>query len=206
MRLVLDHIAVAAVDLDAGVAHVRDALGITVPPGGSHPLMGTHNHLARLGENEFLEVLAADPDAAPGRPRWFDLDRLGDAAPHLATWVVRCDDLDAALARLPPECGPAVDVTRGDLAWRLSVPEDGSMPWGGMFPTIIEWPMRPLPATRMADVGCTLEGLTVRHPEADRIEALLGAALDDPRVRFEPGEAVGLEATVRTPDGVRRLR
>ena len=206
MKLAFDHLAVAAADLHAGAAHVREALGVDVPPGGRHPLMATHNRLARLGEDEFLEIIVVDPDATPGRSRWFALDRFGDAPPRLATWVVRTDDLDAALARLPPACGPAVEVTRGDLAWRLSVPEDGSMAFGGMFPTIIDWPVRPLPATRMAEVGIALESLVVRHPEAARIESLIGEALGDPRVRFEAGEAIGLEATIDTPTGTRRLR
>ena len=206
MSLALDHLAVAAADLDAGSAHVRDALGIEMPPGGRHPLMATHNRLARLGDDEFLEVIAVDPNATPARPRWFGLDRFGDAPPRLGTWIVRTDDIDATLARLPGECGPAVEVTRGDLGWRLSVPDDGSMPFGGMFPAIIEWPARPLPATRMTGIGCALEALVVRHPEADRIEALLGDALADPRVRFEAGGPVGLEATIATPDGPRRLR
>ena len=206
MKLALDHLAVAAADLDAGAEHVREALGIELPPGGRHPLMATHNRLARLGTDEFLEIIAVDPDATPSRPRWFALDRFGDAAPRLATWIVRTDDIDAALARLPDACGPAVEVTRGDLAWRLSVPEDGSLAFDGMLPTIIEWPTRPLPATRMADVGCALESLVVRHPEATRIEALIGDALGDPRVRFEASDAIGLEATVATPTGARRLR
>ncbi|TWA91006.1 glyoxalase-like protein [Bradyrhizobium stylosanthis] len=67
----LDHITVAANDLAEGVAYVEDALGIAPPAGGAHPLMGTHNHLLRLSETSFLEVIAPDPSApAPTRPRW----------------------------------------------------------------------------------------------------------------------------------------
>ena len=37
--------------------------------------MSTHNHLMRLGNSAFLEVISIDPDApAPARTRWFDLD------------------------------------------------------------------------------------------------------------------------------------
>ena len=205
VQLAFDHLAVAAADLDAGAAHVRAALGIEVPSGGRHPLMATHNRLARLGDEEFLEIISIDPEASAGRARWFALDRFGDAPPRLATWLVRSDDLDAALARLPPVCGRPVEVTRGELAWRIAVPDDGSMPFDGMFPTLIEWPMRPLPATRMADVGCALERLEVRHPDAERIEALIGDALDDPRLRFVRGERIGLDATIATPHGSRRL-
>ena len=63
-----------------------------MPAGGAHPLMGTHNHLLRLGETLFLEVIAPDPAAGPSlRPRWFALDdpRVRaelTASPRLTTW------------------------------------------------------------------------------------------------------------------------
>jgi hypothetical protein len=47
--LYLDHLTVAALTVDEGVDHVRRSLGVVMPPGGAHPLMGTHNHLMRLG-------------------------------------------------------------------------------------------------------------------------------------------------------------
>jgi len=58
--LYLDHLTVAALSLDEGVAHVRRALGVEIPPGGAHPIMGTHNHLMQLGNSVFLEVIAPD--------------------------------------------------------------------------------------------------------------------------------------------------
>jgi len=205
MNLAFDHLAVTAASLAAGHAHVRDALGIAMPPGWRHPLMATHNRLARLGEDEFLEVIAVDPEARPQRPRWFGLDHHADAPPRLGTWILRTDDLASTLARMPPECGPPVHLTRGELSWQLSVPDDGSMPFDGVFPTLIEWPMRPLPATRMAEVGCALVSLTVRHPEADRLQALIGDALNDPRIRFQTHAVAGLRASIDTPDGPRTL-
>lgn len=49
--------------------------------------MGTHNLMLRLGDSSYLEIIAINPAApAPGRPRWFALDRLaGDGSPRLAT-------------------------------------------------------------------------------------------------------------------------
>ena len=47
-----DHLTVAALTLEQGIAYVQRALGVAIPPGGTHPLMGTHNHLMRLGDGE----------------------------------------------------------------------------------------------------------------------------------------------------------
>src|SRR5262245_30907329 len=92
--LQIDHITVAADSLRAGVAHAEAMLGVTIPFGGAHPLMGTHNHLLRLGDTLFLEIIAPDPAAPlPSRRRWFALDDARQRAelvvsPRLATWVV----------------------------------------------------------------------------------------------------------------------
>lgn len=204
--LTLDHIAVAAASLAEGLAHVQAALGVAMPAGGKHREMGTHNHVLRLGDGLFLEVIAIDPEAGPpGRTRWFGLDRFGAAQPRLATWIARTGDLDRALAAAPSASGPAVQVSRGGLSWHISVPEDGSMPFDGAYPTLIEWPPGPHPATRMPDLGCSLERLDIEHPEAEAIRGYLYPAFDDSRVVIETGAQVRLTARIATPHGVRTL-
>ena len=112
--LQLDHFTVAAESLRAGVAHAEAALGVSIPFGGVHPLMGTHNHLLRLGEALFLEIIAPDPAAGPlPRRRWFSLDDPKLRAelavsPRLLTWVVATDDIETALRQVPHAAGPAV--------------------------------------------------------------------------------------------------
>lgn len=88
--LALDHITVSARSLAEGVAAVELALGVRAPVGGTHPSMGTHNHLLRLGPSLFLEIIAINPEApAPARPRWFGLDGASwfDAPPRRTDWI-----------------------------------------------------------------------------------------------------------------------
>lgn len=204
--LTLDHIAVAARSLDEGLAHVEAALGVAMPAGGEHREMGTHNHLLRLGDGLFLEVIAINPAApSPPRARWFDLDRFGDAAPRLATWIVRTDDLGAALAGAPDSAGAAIPVSRGELTWHISVPQDGSMPFDGAYPTTIEWQPGPHPASHMPDLGFSLLGLKIEHPDAVVVNEHLGSAFDDARVDIEAGPQIRLTARIATPQGVRIL-
>ena len=96
-------------------------------------------------------------------------------------------------------------MTRGDLKWLISVPPDGAMPFDGMFPTLIEWPRGPHPASRMPDLGCSLARWRSRIPEAETIGRSLRPFLGDARMRFSPAEQPRLRATIRTPSGERQL-
>ncbi|MET0605650.1 MAG: VOC family protein [Beijerinckiaceae bacterium] len=211
MKLWLDHIVIAARTLAEGCDYVRDALGVEVPAGGSHTPMNTHNRLLRLGDDLFLEVIAIDPDAGPPpRPRWFALDddevwaRLA-AGPAFHTWVLRTDDLDAALAAIPRAGRPAISASRGALSWRIAVPPDGAIVDDGAFPTFMQWPDIPHPASRMTDLGCTLRSFTVGHPDSEQIAADLAPGFADRRVIFAREPVKQLSAVIATPHGERTL-
>ena len=95
MKLVIDHIVVAAPDLDSGARHVARLLG--VEPARAASRMGTHNRVLGMAGGMYLEVIAIDPDAAaPERPRWFGLDEPAmrerlRGGPFLAHWAAsRC--------------------------------------------------------------------------------------------------------------------
>ncbi len=210
LMLNLDHITIAANSLAEGVAYAERALGLTIPAGGAHPLMGTHNHLLQLSETTFLEVIAPDPTAPVARPRWFALDEPSTradlaASPRFVTWVVNTADIASALRKVPHAAGPAIEAKRGDLAWLISVPPDGSMPFGGAFPTLIQWPPGAHPASRMPDLGCSLVSFAIRHPQAEDIAKALAPLFSDARVSFTIAARPSFEAVIRTPGGERRL-
>jgi aminoglycoside 6'-N-acetyltransferase len=204
MTAALDHLVILAPDRDGGTAWLSSVLGVPLQSGGEHPRMGTHNTLLRLGNDRYLEVLAANPAAPrPDRPRWFGLDAEAGLRPaHLAAWVVRTDDIEAAVARSPIPLGRIETMSRGSLEWRITIPADGSLPLGGAAPLLIQWGTGH-PATTMTDVGCSLVGLDVRHPEAAAIRRLLAAVGFAGPVTVEArhdGRA-SLVARFRTPDG-----
>jgi len=204
--LELDHIVVAAETLAGGVPAVESALGVTLAPGGEHALMGTHNRLLSLGPGAYLEVIAINPDAPPpGRPRWFDLDRF-DGAPRLTNWVARCADLTAAVAASPAGVGTIHDLQRGDFRWRMGIPDDGCLSFGGAFPGLIEWQGGLHPADRLPDAGCRLVRLTIRHPEARALRAALAGRIADGRIVVEDGPEKAFEALIETPQGMRVLK
>lgn len=207
LPLKLDHLTVVAPSLEEGVAFVEGELGVEAPPGGKHPRMGTHNHLLRLGDDLFLEIVAIDPDAErPKRPRWFDLDTNPDRPASLATWVLGTSDIGVSLGKATEESGRAVEITRGDLTWLISIADTSKMPLNGAFPTLIQWPKGPHPASGMAASGCSLQSLQVGHPDADVIVRFLDGSLADARVSVVDARAPFLSAEIRTPQGVRVLR
>ncbi len=215
MRANLDHLVIAAATLEDGVAHVRDFLGVDIPPGGFHEKMGTRNHVMPLGDEVFLEVIAIDPElAAPARPRWFGLDDphvLASLArgPALLTWVINTPDIAAFMAQASIGFGTPEPVSRGNLNWLFGVPDDGHLPAGGMVPSVIQWQASPHPATLMPDRGCRLHALEIHHPRAGWLRDVLASAGADHLARICPlpaNAAPFLLARIKTPGGMKELR
>ncbi len=209
-----DHLIVAAADLDAGAAWLEKRLGVALVPGGRHAAMSTHNRLLKLGPRLYLELIAIDPAAPkPERARWFGLDdpalhaRIAER-PRLIHWVARCNDIEAASAACPEPLGDVLDLSRGDLRWRITVPADGHLPGNGLLPSLIQWQSPAHPAEPMPDNGCALMRLEGFHPEPTRIRAALAAlGLEGMLALFpaEPGETPGLVAYLKTPAGLRDI-
>jgi len=164
MSLEFDHLVVAARSLEEGSMWIVSRLGAPMVPGGKHAVMGTHNRLLSLGHRRFLELIAVDPGApAPTRARWFGLDGTAmrsrlERGPALIHWVMRTDDLDAALEDYPEKV-EVLDLDRGDYRWRIGVPRDGRLPCGGACPTLIQWLGGLHPGDRLPESGCMLVDL-----------------------------------------------
>ncbi len=207
----LDHFAIAAASLEEGTAFIRERLGVDIPRGGKHPVMNTHNCLMRLGPSSYLEVIAIDPDAGPAeRPRWFALDdpamqeRLRRDGPQLVTWVLRTADIVAVAQADAVPLGDILPMTRGPLSWHLTVPEDGRLPGDGALPHLIEWDCGARPWEAMADLGCSLERLTLSHPNPAWLEQALAALCRHgfDFIEVKKADAPGLAARIKTPSGV----
>lgn len=210
-RCHLDHLAITAPCLEAGVEFVRRSLGVSPQVGGAHPRMGTHNHLLKLGERLYLEVIAVDPQAPrPNRPRWFRLDAPDPAQPiRLAAWIARTDDIQAAAGASPVPLGRVEAMSRGPLSWLITIPADGSLPLDGLAPTLIQWSAGGHPADMLKDSGCSLVRLEGFHPEAPKVDSVLAALGFEGEFRaspLPPGHTPYLVAHIRTPAGLRELR
>ncbi|MCO4824687.1 VOC family protein [Amylibacter sp.] len=207
----IDHFALAATTLDVGVDYVRNITGLTVPFGGVHQGVGTHNCLMATGDDSYLEIIANDPNQPdPVTPRAFDLDNPDVVAktvagPHIQNVILRTDDAqrDVKLAReAGVDLGELINSARGDVHWILVLREDRTLALDGTAPPLIEWPEGPHISSQMADEGLILTKLTIKAPQADALKALFKAIdVQDSRLHVEHGDQKHITATYRTPDG-----
>lgn len=194
----IDHLVIRAADLESGAAYVREALGVEMATGGAHPAMGTHNLLAGIGD-AYLEVIAIDPAAeAPARPRWFALDELAsDAPPRLGAWIARVDEPESH-----EQTGPPLALTRGELSWRVTVRDDGHMPFDDVGPALIAWDGG---GPALPPSGARWVSLVITHPDPQGVRDFLAAIDLAAPVSVIAGAAPGLAAAFDTPIGPRVL-
>ena len=203
----IDHFAIGANNLEDGTAFLKEQLGVEIPRGGKHAAMSTHNCVAQSGNTSFIELISIDPEAPdPGRIRWFTLDdpttqaRIAET-PKALCWVVNTDDLDAVIAASPVDLGEVLELSRGDLSWKLTVPKDGSLVEGGLLPAFIEWSREPHPSSGMQDIGVELKTIRLTHPEPEKLTAMLTALSVDHLVEVVAGNQAGLSFDLQKPDG-----
>jgi hypothetical protein len=197
--LVVDHVLVGIADLDAGIHQLASSAGVAPARGGEHPGRGTQNALLSLGPHTYLELIAPVQGAQTTMAFLAGLQRLTPVG-----WAIGTADLDATIRRLhaagwrvaAPRDGSRVRPDGQVLHWRTAELQD--MP-AELTPFLIEWSAgTPHPATT-SPAGCTLESLEIRHPQADRLAALvkeLGLA-----VAVQPGAAPRLSLELRCPAG-----
>lgn len=94
-------------------------------------------------------------------------------------------------------------MSRGDLTWLITLPEDGSLPLGGIAPILLQWQTGGLAAARLRHAGCSLVRLELFHPDAHRTTALLRSLSLEADVAIAKQPC--LAAHIQTPSGIRKL-
>ena len=174
--------------------------------------MGTHNHLLQLGGAVYLEIVAVDPQGdPPPRARWFGLDDRRavvadwDAGRRLRGWVASTDAIDRVLAGREAIFGRKVSLPWQAPTFEFALTDDGSLPWGGAAPALIDRRGRPRAMTAIADLGARLRDFELAHPDPGPVEALYRELAPDRPAHVVPGEAVRWRARIDTPAGEREL-
>ena len=99
-----------------------------------------------------------------------------------------------------PALGQVLALTRDRYAWRITVPEDGALQFGGVLPTLLQWDSDAHPADALEDRGCTLQRLALEHPAASSVLPLYRDLRVTGPVDLKPGPRA-LVAHIATPRG-----
>jgi len=107
-------------------------------------------------------------------------------------------------------------MDRGTLHWRLTVPDDGSLPaWhgeaasagDGLFPTLIQWDVPNHPGVSLPRQDLALRRLRGQHPHAELLRQGLDWIGATGLIEIEQADGPPLlTAEIETPAGIKTLR
>lgn len=160
----------ACADLNQGTEEIADLTGIMPALGGSHPGLGTRNALLSLGYDQYLEIIAPDPEQNLTGTVGQLLSAHGGSG--VRGWAVATDNLEAieTLARAAGYgCNDIIDMDRTTpegvyLAWQVRLLTGDSL-----LPFFIDWKNSPHPAENTPQ-GCTLLDFCVRTDDPESMQ------------------------------------
>merc|ERR1719410_1038237 len=177
--------------LTEGVAWFENLTGIHAAIGGRHANLGTHNAVAAVGGDAYLELLAVDPDQEQG-PCWMGYE-ICPGRPKVIAWAARpaaaLSDPDGQLDTMVQDATAAGMEAVGEvkefarkttdgqeLRWRLAYNHwKQPLPGDGLIPFLIAWGEGANPPMRTTIGGLRLQTLRLAHPEPSVVEKSLGA-------------------------------
>ena len=210
----IDHIVLAAADLERAKAEFAAATGVTPVDGGPHPGGGTCNALVSFGNGCYLEIIAPDPKQSLAGTNGERFAAYTET--QLLHWAVRCDDLEATAlwlkdrgARPTAIRDMARDAPNGQqLRWRLMGVRAPGL--DGLMPFFIDWQDTPHPAATAPSVGDLRSigiGLSQANPcENALLEVLKGLDAGRTNVRMggseSTNESTGMKVEFESPRGL----
>lgn len=201
-----DHLVVGISELEVGIEQVATLTGVRAVFGGVHPHTGTHNALASLGADSYLEIVAPRPDADGSSPLATWVATIEQPTPIL--WAISTSDAAATRARLEragfttsePTPGSRQTPDGGVLEWKvfgLAEPQLAAAPF------FIEWSAATTHPATTSPEGCSLTRLAVTSNDNEAMRRLLGLLDVDPEVVDGPQPA--LRAELSCPKGTVEL-
>lgn len=188
----IDHIVIAAPNLEDVVSRFEKLTGVKAVAGGRHDT-GTANALVPLKEPEgsYLELIGPDPKATAVTQDNFAIATTKSTEPRVAAWCVRPDDLEALAKQRGTQSHPMSRHTLEGttLSWRLILPEPGVD--FAPVPFAIDWLDSPHPS-KVAEPQVSIHSFTVYGP-TEPVE------LPEP-AKFQQGEPY-LELVLELPKG-----
>jgi len=189
----IDHIVIGAGNLISGTKILETKLSTKFSPGGEHQMMGTHNNLLKLQSNIYLEVIANNPNVNnPSCPKWFSLgeERTKEKiqfSPRALCWVLKVDNIVNTVKQCGYNPGEILQLSRGDLTWKITVPSNGMLVDNGVLPALIEWPSSQHPSKKLSNNNISINTLSLFHPEPSKVTDILSNLIKSDLIRISAG-------------------
>ena len=193
MKSRIDHIVIGAAGLVSGTNILETKLCTKFSPGGEHQIMGTHNKLLKLQSDIYLEVIANNPNVSnPSHPRWFSLDdektkEKIQSSPRPLCWVLAVDNIEKTVKKCGYNPGEILQMSRGELTWKITVPSNGVLVENGVLPALIEWPNDQHPSKKLSTSKVSINKLSLFHPEPYKIKKIIYNLIDSDLIRVSEG-------------------
>ena len=163
----LDHVVIAANNLDEGTSYVENKLNVKLSNIGYHRDMGTHNRVVKISKSVYLEVISIDPNFGHlNTKRWFNLDSLKlqsqlRKSPQVIGYVIENVDI-----KILKYYEPFFKASRGEYKWKFAMPGTNASiladqsQLNGIIPSLINWESEK-PINKMQDNHLNLEKLEI---------------------------------------------
>ena len=189
----IDHIVIGTSNLISGTNILEIKLNTKFSSGGEHQIMGTHNNLLKLQSDIYLEVIANNPNVdKPSRRRWFSLDEARTKekikhSPRALCWVLEVDNIENAVKKCGYNPGEILQISRGELTWKITVPSNGSLADNGVLPALIEWPSDQHPSKKLTNSKVSINKLSLFHPESYKIKTIISNLIESDLIHISEG-------------------
>ena len=204
----IDHIVYCVYDLDHAITTFAERLGIAPSFGGYHTTKGTKNALLNLGNQCYLEFLAADKDNTNFTgERWMGIDIL--TQPQITRWALKSAQMnldgpilqsyDSNMGRMEEGQRKRSDGTV--LKWSMSMPL--ATPEIEVVPFLTDWSASTIHPTDSLPDECRLIDLLIYHPDPASIQPVFEQLSVDCEVI--QSDKASIKIKVECPNGIIEL-
>jgi len=204
----IDHIVYAVPNLEWGIDHIHNLVGVRPTFGGYHTTQGTKNAILNLGNQIYLEILAVDMDnTAFSNNRWMGIDLIQN--PKITRWAIKSSDLlsdVAVLSKNNPSLGHKSKgerkMTNGELLqWEMALPL--STPEVELMPFMIDWKDSAAHPTDGLSDACRLNRISFYHPEPARTQSSFNELGIHEQINLDHQPKISI--SIQCPNGVVQL-
>ena len=126
------------------------------------------------------------------RHRWGSCDERSTKenikhSPRALCWVLEVDNIENTVKKCGYNPGEILQISRGELTWKITVPSNGGLADNGVLPALIEWPSDQHPSKKLTNSKVSIIKLSLFHPESYKIKNIISHLIKSDLIRVSEG-------------------